>query len=180
MPSFDEKLDDFLVRYLAYSNYKNYSSRINLKGDEKVLEVGSGRGNLSRFLAEKLHLGKLVCVDSSNYWINKARRRLKKFNNIEFIEEDILNFKRKNYFDSIVIHYILHDLEQKEKAVEIFKDSLKKTGFIYIREPTRKEHGISDNTIEDLFERNGFLKGKSNEGYSFPLKGKIYEGIFFR
>ena len=76
MPSFAERLDDYFVRYLAYFNYKNYVSRINLQENEKVLEVGCGGGNLSRFLAEKLPQGKLVCIDISEYWIDKSKKRL--------------------------------------------------------------------------------------------------------
>lgn len=63
MVSFAEKLDDYLVRSLAYFNYKCYANRLNLQGNEQVLEVGCGGGNLSRFLAERLPRGKLTCIE---------------------------------------------------------------------------------------------------------------------
>ena len=69
MPDFLEKLDDYLVRYLGYFNYKRYSKKLELKGNEKVLELGSGGGNLSRFLTGRLPQGELYCIDISPYWL---------------------------------------------------------------------------------------------------------------
>ena len=50
MPSFAEKLDDYFVKFLVYFNYKSYANRLNLQGNEQVLEVGCGGGNLSSFM----------------------------------------------------------------------------------------------------------------------------------
>lgn len=180
MPSFSEILDDLLVKYLAYFNYKNYTKGIDLRGNEKLLEIGCGGGNLSRFLAERLPLGKVVCIDSSKYWIEKAKDRLKKFRNVEFRLGDVLDFKRENYFDVVVAHYVLHDITKKErkKAVEILSRSLKPKGLIYIREPIRKSHGMPSEEIKSLMLKRGFSEENSKEGYSFPLRGKVCAGIF--
>lgn len=180
MPNFADKLDDFLVRYLAYFNYRNYVKEMNLKGNEKILEVGCGGGNLSRFLVEKLSLGELVCVDSSKYWIDKAKNRLRNFGNIEFKVENVLDFKRKNYFDVVVVHYVLHDIsrEQRKSLIKVLNNSLKDSGEVYIREPAREKHGISPEEIKELMLSKGFLEKFSIETYSLPLRGKIYKGVF--
>ena len=168
------------MKYLAYSNYKKYSNCLEFKENEKVLEVGCGIGNLSRFLIQEISSGKLTCIDVSKYSINKNKRSLKKFKNIEFLVEDILRFKRENYFNVAVVHYVLHDLPQKEKVIEVLRNCLKENGRVYLREPTRKNHGISSKEIRKLMKGGGFLKIKSREGYSFPLKGKIFEGVFMK
>jgi len=183
MPPFSEKLDDFLVRNLAYFNYRNYARRIDLQGNEKVLEVGCGGGNLSRFLAKRVE--ELVCIDNSNYWIKKSEERLKKFKNIKFEISDILDFDKKNYlnyFDVVVVNYVLHDIasEKREKAAENLSKSIKDSGKICIREPTRQSHGIFSNELRNLMLKKGFSEKISNERYYFPLKGKIYEGIFYK
>ncbi len=178
--SFLEKLDNYLVKYLAYSNYRNYSNCLGLKENNKVLEIGSGIGNLSRFLIQKIPKGKLTCIDFSKENITKARKNLRKFKNIEFIVGDILNFEKKNYFDSIIINYVLHDIYQKEKAVKIIKNFLKPKGMVYIREPTRKNHGISQDEIKTLMQKENFSEITSKEGSSFPLKGEIFEGVFIK
>ncbi len=180
MPSFAEKLDDYLVRYLAYFNYKNYANRLNLRGNEKILEVGCGGGNLSRFLAEKIPSGKLICIDNSEYWINKARRRLRDFGNIEFKINDILDFVEEHYFDVAIVHYVLHDIIEREKIICILNKCLNSRGRIYIREPTRKNHGMSSTEIEKLMFSTGLEKLSSKEGHSFPIRGKSYEGVFIK
>ena len=178
--NFLEKLDNYLVKYLAYSNYKKYSNCLEFKENEKVLEVGCGIGNLSRFLIQEISSGKLTCIDVSKYSINKNKRSLKKFKNIEFVVEDILRFKRENYFDIAVVHYILHDIPQKEKVIEVLRNCLKENGRVYLREPTRKNHGISSKEIKKLMGEGGFSKIKSKEDYSFPLKGRVFEGVFIK
>ncbi len=175
--SFLEKLDGFLIKYLGYFNYRNYTYGIDFCGDEKVLEVGCGGGNLSKFIFKKFR-GELTCLDVSNYWLYKSKRRLRDFNNIKFILSDILNFKKKDYFDVVVVHYVLHDIIDKNKAIGVFRKCLKKNGVVYLREPMRKSHGISVNEIRDLFLKNGFIEDKFWKGYSFPLRGKVCEFIF--
>ncbi len=180
MPDFAEISDDILVRHLAYFNYRGYVDRMLLRGDEKVLEVGSGGGNLSRFLAERLSQGRLVCIDHSEYWIGKAKRRLRKARNIEFRLEDVLDFNEENYFDVGIVHYVLHDIagDERVKVVDILSRSLNEKGIIHIREPTRENHGMPSGEIRDLMNSNGFIENCSAEGYSFPLRGRIYEGVF--
>ena len=180
-PDFLEILDDSLIRYLAYFNYKDYVERINLDGRKKVLEVGSGGGNLSRFISKKLTQGELVCLDISDYWISKAKRRLRNFQNIRFELTDFLDFNKEDSFDIAVIHYVLHDVphERRKDFMNILDKTLKEEkGRIYIREPTRKSHGIAPHEIKSLMIEKGFLEQESIEGYSFPLKKSVYEGIF--
>jgi ubiquinone/menaquinone biosynthesis C-methylase UbiE len=83
-------------------------------------------------------------------------------------------------FDSAIIHYVLHDISsaERESALEKIVYLLKPHGRIYIREPTRKNHGISPKEIERLMEQRNLLKVFSKEEKSFPLTGKVYEGIF--
>ena len=182
MPSFLQKLDDPLVRYLAYSNYKNYVSRMNLQGNERVLEIGCGGGNLSRFLAESLPLGELVCIDISEYWIKKAENRLGKFKNIRLQTLDILNFNKKDYFNIAVLHYVLHDIPKEKRidTIKILSESLRGKCRIYIREPIREDHGITSEEIKKLMEQENFLELISKKGYFFPLRGEVYEGVFER
>src|SRR3989344_5633760 len=182
MPSFLQKLDDLLARYLAYFNYKNYVNHMNLRGNERILEIGCGGGNLSRFLAESLPLGELVCIDISEYWIKKAENRLKKYKNIRFQTSDIMDFNKKDYFDIAVLHYILHDIpkEKRADAVKVLGRGLKNKSKIYIREPIRENHGIPSEETKILMEQENFLESASKEGYSFPIRGKIYEGVFER
>lgn len=177
MFSFSEKLDGKLINYLAYFNYKNYVGRLGIYNSERVLEVGSGSGNLSRFLVKELIKGELVCVDNSEYWIKKAKERLRDFESVKFVNKDFLDFQESD-FDRVVMHYVLHDIKDRERAVKILQGCLREKGIINVREPMRNGHGISGSEIEDLMLTNNFGKIFSQEGYSFPLRGKVYEGVF--
>ena len=110
-----------------------------------------------------------------------AKKRLRNFRNIEFRIEDVLDFERKSYFD-VVVHCVLHDIPNKdrEKFIDVLKNSLKRKGIIYIREPTRKSHGIDSEEIKMLMKKKGFLEKTSIEGYTFPIRGKVYEGFFWK
>lgn len=180
MSNFAERLDDFLVKNLAYFNYRNYAKELNLQGNERVLEVGCREGNLSRFLAEGLPYEELICIDNSRCWIEKSKSRLEKTKNIVFKLCNVLDLKTKDYFDIIAIHYVLHDITKEEigKAINILSGSLKENGKIFIKEPTREGHGIPSNEIRRLMSSEKFLEITSKESYFFPLRGRIYIGAF--
>jgi len=152
-----------------------------LQEDDKVLEIGCGAGNLSRFLVQRLHGGELICLDISNYWLNKAKERLEKFNNIKYKLRDLTKLNLENsYYDIVILHYVLHDIKKEHRlnTIKTLKNKLKNKGVVYIREPTRKNHGILPQDVEKLMLLAGFSKKFSKESYSFPLRGKVYEATF--
>jgi len=71
-----------------------------------------------------------------------------------------------------------YKVAERRKVVNIMSKCLKSKGIIYIREPTRKNHGMPSTEIEELLFSTGLEKLSSREGYSFPIRGKVYEGIF--
>jgi len=177
-----DRVDDLLVRIIAGFIYKPYVDSLDLKGNEKVLELGCGSGNLSKFVINKLsNKGYLTCIDNSDYWLSKAKIRLSEHKNIEFKLGDITELNLKACYDIAIIHYILHDINQNNrlKTIKTLKAKLKKNGKIYIREPTRKNHGMSAKEIEDLMSLSGLKKISSKEIYSLLLRSH-YVGIFKR
>jgi ubiquinone/menaquinone biosynthesis C-methylase UbiE len=183
IPNLLEKIDDFLVRYFLFSNYGKYVKDIKLKGKERILEVGCGGGNLSRFIVKQLFKGeKLVCIDISSFWLGIAKKRIKKYRNVKFKLEDITNSKLKNsYFDIVVIHYVLHDIpkNKREYVIKIIRRKLKKKGKIYIREPTRKNHGVPFKEIDNLMASNKLKKIYSKNFYHILLR-QVYEAVFIK
>ena len=177
---FLDKLDDYLVRFLAFFNYKNYTKEMNLEGNEKILEIGSRGGNMSRFLAKNLSSGELTIVEVSRYWINEVRKKLRNFKNVKYVNKNIFDFEKNNYFDIIIISYVFRYIHIKNRAILLntLKKNLKENGEIYIRETTRRNGGIPKEEIENLMNHGRFFRIYSKEGYSFPLRGKVYEGVF--
>ena len=180
-PSFWEKLDEVLSNFFGRFIYFKYVDSFRLRGNERVLEVGCGAGNLSKFIVRRLSGGGfLTCADSSNYWLSKARERLGKFENIEYLLGDVDELSLKNSsYDVLVLHYVLHDMDvsRRLEILKNLKNKLNGGGRIYIREPTRKSHGMSVNEIKGLMKLSGLKEIHSKESCSLLLR-KHYIGVF--
>jgi ubiquinone/menaquinone biosynthesis C-methylase UbiE len=173
-PSFLYKLIDELGNNRLFSfMYKNYIRTLNLKGNEKVLDFGSGSGAGSKHLAKILQKcgGHLSCVDISSYWTEKAKKRLKHYDNVDFLVGQLSEFKLDgNSFDIIYIFYALHDVSKdlRNDIVSEFFRILKNDGRLYIKEPQRENDGMPIEEILELMKSNGFYEEGS----------KIYKGTY--
>lgn len=142
-----------------------FARGLGFKGHEQVLEFGSGSGSISRHLAPLLSRGgSLVCVDVSHGLMEIARRRLGRHANVEFHEGDLLRLRLKpSSFDAVVVHFTLHDIPAKERAplVRRMAELLKRGGLLFVREPTREDHGMSPGEVRGL-ARSASLKEVSS------------------
>ena len=87
--------------------------------DSRVLELGSGTGNLTRKIE---NCREIVCVDVSEKMESIAAGKLRDLNNRRFIKDDILHvFEEKiGEFDVILSTYTIHHLIEEEKS-ELFR-----------------------------------------------------------
>jgi len=180
-PGFFEKLRmEVLWNRLGSFRYKQYIQGLQLKGDENILDFGCGGGAASKHIANALSdSGNLVCIDTSAFWLEKAKKRMKDFSNVEFVCERIEDADLPdNYFDSVFIHFVLHDIEEKyrQEIINSLAGKLKETGLIYIREPTKHDHGMSPVEIVDHMKKAGLaeLSGRHGEYFRWPH----YTGVF--
>ncbi|MBC7319302.1 ribosomal RNA small subunit methyltransferase A [bacterium] len=79
---------------------KRIVDSLNLTGKEVVLEIGSGHGELTFFLAQKSKEVWAVEIDLPSVYLLKER--LKDFDNVNIIHGDILEFRSDCFFDLIV------------------------------------------------------------------------------
>ena len=64
--------------------------RLELQGDELVLDAGCGSGRVTELLAERLPRGRVIALDGSPAMLDEARRRLARFGDrVRFIEADL-------------------------------------------------------------------------------------------
>lgn len=147
-----------------------YFKTFGLKGNEKVLDFGCGGGADSRSLAKFLNAGgHLTCVDISNYWIEKARRRLAKYPHVECRVGDIRKLKIPDQsFDVIFISYVIHDIppEERQDTIILLCRELKADGTIFVREPVKKSHGMPLSEIRTLFSNAGLIETECHESKS--------------
>ena len=152
----EDKLKNLLGGPLLYNPYfKTFA----LKGNESVLDFGCGGGVGSRCLVNLLGKGgHLTCVDVSHYWITKARKRLDKYSNVECRLGDIRELDiPDSSFDAISAFYVIHDITpaDRQDIVRALCRKLKAGGFFFIKEPTKKPHGMPPEETRALLSDAG-------------------------
>jgi ubiquinone/menaquinone biosynthesis C-methylase UbiE len=162
--------------------YKNYVDTFRLKGDEEVLDFGGGGGGLTRHIAKRLLQGRgqVTCLDTSEAWLDVARKQLRRFPNVIFVCDEISNLAdRDPQFDVIAIHIMLHDIDKelRQDIVNALSHTLKNTGTLFVREPTKEKHGMPADEIRELM-RNAGLREISFSEEKLAFVGPTYSGVF--
>ncbi|MFC2052392.1 class I SAM-dependent methyltransferase [Chloroflexota bacterium] len=139
--------------------YNPYFKTFGLKGNESVLDFGCGGGAGSRCLADLLSKdGHLTCVDVSRHWIEKTRKRLAKYDNVECKPGNIRELDiPDSSFDVISAIHVIHDIASAERQdiVKTLSQKLKTGGLFFIREPIKKSHGMPVEEIRTLLSCAG-------------------------
>lgn len=101
----------------GYDAVLTWVSEKSAHTDGVILDLGAGTGNLSLRLK---NFKRLVCVDISEKMLAIARRKLAHFDNVEFVQADLLEyFEDAPVFDAIVSTYTIHHLTEDEKPILI-------------------------------------------------------------
>jgi ubiquinone/menaquinone biosynthesis C-methylase UbiE len=148
---------------------------MEIKGNENILDFGTGSGNLANCILKKTNKQvSLSCLDPSEYWLNLAQKRLINYKNVNFINQDIRKANiENNKFDIIYIYYVIHDIDpnERQEIVKIIADKLKENANLYIEEPTKKSHGMKESEIIELMKKADLkLKTSTKEKSSFRAK----------
>ena len=156
-PSLLFRFEDMLKGYLGFLFYNPFLSLFNLKGNENVLDFGSGGGAGTRCILDKLNPGgSVTCIDSSAYWMNRARKRLKKYRNVRFAQGDIRSLDIPDLsFDVISIIHVIHDIPpvERESIIQSLGKKLKTSGALFVCEPTRESHGMAVEEIRTHMDK---------------------------
>lgn len=180
-PSSFEVFITVAVGNLFGGTYKEYCDRLGLRGDERVLDFGSGAGTPARYLAQTLARGggHLTCVDISHGWIQVAQKRLKKYPNVEFHVGDIGDLHLPSAsFDAVFLHFVLHDIQADERPriVRELVRALAYDGKVLVREPLRF---ISRDAVCQLMQPFGLVETAARHA-QVPTQGEVYEGVWQR
>jgi ubiquinone/menaquinone biosynthesis C-methylase UbiE len=169
-----------LARQLGYGMYRRYVVGLGLTGSERVLEIGQGSGALSRFLAPRCV--QLLCVDLSSVWLTTARRKLRRFKNIEYMLGDVTKLPLANQsFDAVVVHFMLHDVEAeiREAVVHTLARVLKPDGKFFVREPIKPGHGLPVAEIRRLLTGAGLSEISGAPG-RMPFMGETWSAVWVK
>lgn len=100
--------------------------RLELQGDETVLDAGCGTGRVARLLIERLPKGRVIGVDSSAAMIDKARDSLG--DEAELIVSDLLELELDESVDAVFSNATFHWILDHRRLFERLQAALRPGG----------------------------------------------------
>jgi ubiquinone/menaquinone biosynthesis C-methylase UbiE len=165
----------FPVRNIFISPRK-LISRIYLKENSVVLEVGPGPGYFSSKVARSVPEGKLYLADIQQEMLDYAKKRLtrKNINNVEYhlCNGTTLPF-RDDMFDVIFMVTVLGEIENKQQYIKEFSRVIRKGGILSISEQAGDPDKMEPSEIEDLLRDSGFTFDRifgTNKNFTINFK----------
>jgi 2-polyprenyl-3-methyl-5-hydroxy-6-metoxy-1,4-benzoquinol methylase len=172
--------------------------KFGLKKNHSVLEIGCGIGTVTGLLAKYLSSPKqITATDISDESINAAKKRLNKFEKINWIAGDFLSTEITGVFDVILLPDVLEHipLEQHYSLFSKLNRLLKTDGFVFIHIPYPnylewcKKHipetlQIIDQPLHlnllanNIYQNNFFIKHL--ETYSIWMKPADYQAMVLK
>jgi len=152
--------------------YKKLLKTLELNGSESILDFGSGAGVLAKKIIKKLsNGGKLSCLDLSEAFLNKVRKKLRNYTHVDYNLGDIREMNiPSNTFDRIIITWVIHHLPEEERPDILLSivNTLKPDGKVYVIEFLKPPHGIPEKPLFKLFNGTGLSESvvfrKKNTG----------------
>ncbi|HXW52948.1 MAG TPA: class I SAM-dependent methyltransferase, partial [Myxococcota bacterium] len=119
---------------LQYNWDLNCIRKLKLNGSEQVLDVGSGDGRATLFLANQLPRGRVLGIDPSLSMIEKAKEQPAKanFTNLEFKHASAAEITEINTYDYVTSFNVFHWIDDPLIALKNIANSLKPGGKVFI------------------------------------------------
>ncbi len=160
--------------------YRSFARSLNLRGDEKVLDFGSGSGVCSRHIANHLKKGgKLDCLDISRGWHTVIQNTMQGYFNVGCHLGSLgYDGLPNSAYDLVVIHFVIHDIPYYERQ-DAFRElglKLRPGGRLVFREP--KGHGMILGELERLAAGAALEVDQIKENRT--IIGEVYDGILYR
>ena len=124
---------------------------LDLKGAERILDVGCGDGRVTARIAARVPGGTVVGVDSSHDMIAFASSRFDARNhpNLRFEVADARNLPFQEEFDLIVSFNALHWLPEQHLALRSIRSAMKSDGVAQLRLVPAGERKSLEDVIEE-------------------------------
>lgn len=177
---FEIFLTKLVFLFYGKSVYKSFADHLPLNGDERVLDFGCGMGTVAYYVAKKLPVGHLTCLDISERWLNACRKTLNKYENVSFLQSDQkASVLAEDSFDIVYCHFVLHDVTEDvlEAVITALANCLKSGGAIVFKEPLDETEKMS--IIKRLIVQNKLLL-KNSRITDVPLMGNTLESTYIK
>ena len=134
-------------------------------GDREIsiYDAGSGYGQYTYFMSEKLKPCKIYSVDVKEDWIKDSEEFFKsrKIDNVKFGVEDLTKIEHAGKFDLIVCIDVMEHIQDDVKVFGNYFRALKSNGYLLINTPSI--YGGSDVHEDD---EESFISEHARDGYS--------------
>lgn len=100
--------------------------RLELEGDETVLDAGCGTGRVTAAIAERLPRGHVIAVDGSRAMVEQARARLPE--TVDVREADLVDFELEAPVDAVISTATFHWIGDHPRLFARLHDALKPGG----------------------------------------------------
>ena len=126
-------------------------SLLDLRGTEAVLDIGCGQGKVTREIAARVPLGRVVGVDASEKMVAFAREREapSPHPNLEFVVADARHLNFHKEFDLVVSFNALHWIPEQALALESIHAAIRPSGLVQLRLVPTAEHQRLEDIIEE-------------------------------
>lgn len=161
------------------SDYANHSTvqqkwakelidKLNLTGNESLLDIGCGDGKVTAEIASYLKVGNVVGIDNSDEMISLAKNKFPsiKYPNLSFIKQDARSLSFSQEFDVVFSNAVLHWVLDHRPVLKGIYQALKLNGWVIV------QMGGKGNAFQVVEVVNEIMKKDAWKGYfenfSFP------------
>ncbi len=157
--------------------YRPFLSKIVFNEEDHVLDFGCGAGESTRSILNMLgDGGRVTGIDTSAFWLEHARKRLKGRDNVTLVHADIRETVQNNdQFDKAVIIFVLHDIHPLDRpsVMQSIVHSIKPGGQCCVYEPSRFTHGIDPEEVRNIMTDAGL-----KETQTWKKDNRWFRGIY--
>jgi len=118
--------------YNSSPQFKNAIKKISslgLKGDEHLLDIGCGNGQLAAYILKKyLPKGTIHGIDFSAEQISRAQEQYAYNKRLSFEQANALTYKPAKPYDAIISFWVLHWVKNYKQALRTIFNALKPGG----------------------------------------------------
>jgi trans-aconitate 2-methyltransferase len=122
---------------------------LELKGTERVLDIGCGNGKTTSEIAARLPYGSVVGVDASADMIAFAANHEAVYPNLQFAIADARQLPYHDEFDLVVSFNALHWVPQQDLALKSIRSALKQDGMAQVRLVPKGERKSLEDVLEE-------------------------------
>ena len=124
---------------------------LDLKGSERVLDIGCGQGRVTAEIAARIPRGAVIGVDASQDMIAFASSHFGPAirPNLQFEVADARRLPFREEFDLVVSFNALHWVPQQEAALRSIRSALKPTGLAQLRLVPAGERKSLEDVLEE-------------------------------